>query len=253
MSVGKRIRKYRKQAGLTQAQLAELLSVSFQAVSSWENDEYLPDPERLTEIAHHMSINVGKLLEEDDLSGLARRDKLADESHMHTMLKTSLRLGTFPLAYRALVHIEGTCGETLEPARHAMHLACHALALGVGTDEVLELLLYYGLWQEKNQDVYGFPSSPACKAMLHQLTTKRDLSEAAPAVCVARCIDSVYGLSVAAIGGDRAKMIGVVEDAEENVLPLLRTVKNTVPEWNNAVYLLRYQMLALLETYKRLM
>ncbi len=253
MSLGKQIRKYRKQAGLTQAQLAEQLGISFQAVSSWENDEYLPDSTRLTEIARCLDVGVSKLLEEDDLSGLARRDRLSDEAHMHTMLKTSLRLGDFPLAYRALGCVDATCAEKPSAARRAMHLACHALALGVGTDEVLEILLYYGLVRETKAEINGLPASPACKEMLRLLHKRGELSETAPAACLARCMDGIYSLSTAAIDGTRDDMILTVEDAETSIVPALRTLKNTMPVWNNAVYLLRYQLLALLETYKRLL
>ena len=41
--------------------------------------------------------------------------------------------------------------------------------------------------------------------------------------------------------------------AEQAILPLLKTLKNEKPEWNNVVYLLRYQMLALIEAFKRLL
>lgn len=37
MEFGKNIAKYRKEKNLTQAGLAELLGVSFQAISKWEN------------------------------------------------------------------------------------------------------------------------------------------------------------------------------------------------------------------------
>lgn len=38
MSIGSQISLYRKKAGLTQQQLAEILDVTFQAVSSWERE-----------------------------------------------------------------------------------------------------------------------------------------------------------------------------------------------------------------------
>lgn len=37
LKISENIRKYRKEAGLTQEQLAERFGVSFQAVSRWEN------------------------------------------------------------------------------------------------------------------------------------------------------------------------------------------------------------------------
>ncbi len=253
MSIGTQIRKYRKQAGMTQAQLAELLNVSFQAVSSWENNEYLPDPIRITEIAHHLGVGAGKLLEEENTPEFTLRDKLADESHMHTMLKTALRLCDYPFAYRALSYIDETCVGSLVSARHAMHTACHALALGVATDDMIEILLYYGLCQEKGLTVFELPASPTCKNYLNTLMGSNNCSCSNPTVCMARCIDGVYNLSVSAIDRDRIHIIDVINDVETNVVPLLKTVKNAVPEWDSAVYLLRYHILSLLETYKHLM
>ncbi len=253
MSLGKQIRKYRKQAGLTQAQLADKLGITFQSVSSWENDEYLPDPTRLTETSHHLGIGVNQLLEESNIAEFERRDRLADEQHMHTMLKTALRMGSFPLAYRALGYVDERCRKMPAQSRRAMHLACHALALGIETDEVLELLLYYGLSHDTELDINGCPASTSCKEMLRLLTKNSTLPETAPAASLARCMDSVYGLSTVAIDGDRARMILAVQEAEKHTVRDLHDLKNAMPEWNNAIYLMRYQLLSLLETYKRLL
>ena len=43
MTFGQRIRALRRDAGLTQENLAELLSISPQAVSRWETDAAMPD------------------------------------------------------------------------------------------------------------------------------------------------------------------------------------------------------------------
>ena len=69
-------------------------------------------------------------------------------------------------------------------------------------------------------------------------------------MCIARCLDCLYSLSSAPIEGGRQEILKAVSDAEKNAIPLLRVIKNAEPEWNNAVYLIRYQMLSLLEAYK---
>lgn len=43
MSIGSQIAIRRKQIGMTQQGLADKIGVSFQAVSSWEREEYLPE------------------------------------------------------------------------------------------------------------------------------------------------------------------------------------------------------------------
>jgi transcriptional regulator with XRE-family HTH domain len=57
--------KYRKAAGLTQAQLAEKLGYSDKSVSKWEREEGVPDIYILKEIADLYGITVNDLLSEN--------------------------------------------------------------------------------------------------------------------------------------------------------------------------------------------
>ena len=50
-TIGNNITKLRKEKGMTQAELAEKLNVSVQAVSKWECDVSHPDLERIGELA----------------------------------------------------------------------------------------------------------------------------------------------------------------------------------------------------------
>lgn len=62
MTVGKRIQQLRKQANLTQEQLAEKLSVSRQAVSKWESDFNQPDIKTLIALAEIFEVTVDDLV-----------------------------------------------------------------------------------------------------------------------------------------------------------------------------------------------
>lgn len=59
---GSIICKRRKELGLTQSQLAELLNVSFQAVSKWENNSAYPDIELLPRLATILGTTIDALL-----------------------------------------------------------------------------------------------------------------------------------------------------------------------------------------------
>ena len=65
MSIGSRIYERRKELGFTQNDLAEAVNVSFQAVSSWERDEYLPETDKLQQIAKALNTKISWLMEED--------------------------------------------------------------------------------------------------------------------------------------------------------------------------------------------
>lgn len=253
MSLGKKIRALRKKAGKTQAQLADLLGVSFQAVSSWENEEYLPDVERLSDIADCLGVSVNRLLEKAELPELAPRESLAVESHMRTMLKASLRQRGFGNAFRALSVIDIQCAGSAAQSRRPLHTACHALALEIGSDKVLTLLLLGGLARETGLSAFDL-QAPCEYADDLRLIIEGGVNPASPAeLKLAECIDSIFILSTAAITLSCGEIAREVEKTESKILPMLQTLKNEKPEWNNAVYLLRYQALALSEAYKRLL
>ncbi len=66
MTIGEKIREARKQAGLTQEQLAEKLSVSRPAVAKWETDKGIPDVENLKALAALLNVSVDYLLDDGD-------------------------------------------------------------------------------------------------------------------------------------------------------------------------------------------
>ncbi len=63
--MGKRIAEARKAKKITQAQLAEQLNVSFQAVSNWERGETTPDLSNLLEISRILEISIDALMGND--------------------------------------------------------------------------------------------------------------------------------------------------------------------------------------------
>jgi transcriptional regulator with XRE-family HTH domain len=64
-SVGENIKNIRKKNNITQEELAKKLSVTRQAVSSWENGKTEPDIETLTNITQIFDISIDELLDND--------------------------------------------------------------------------------------------------------------------------------------------------------------------------------------------
>ena len=58
MSIGERISELRNQQNISQGQLADMLEVSRQAVSKWENDLSSPDTIRLIKLADVLGTDV---------------------------------------------------------------------------------------------------------------------------------------------------------------------------------------------------
>lgn len=60
--IGARIASLRREADLTQAELAEKLGISYQAVSSWERGASMPDISKLMDLARTLNVTVDALL-----------------------------------------------------------------------------------------------------------------------------------------------------------------------------------------------
>lgn len=62
LTIGKRIAQLRKEKGLTQEELSNMMEVSAQAVSKWENDQTCPDIASLPKLAKILGVTVDELL-----------------------------------------------------------------------------------------------------------------------------------------------------------------------------------------------
>ena len=84
LDIGRHIAKSRKAKGLTQADLAEQLHVTRQAVSSWETGRTLPDLPTIVQIAECLNVSAEKLIYGKEISVKQR-----DTSAYRTAAKTS--------------------------------------------------------------------------------------------------------------------------------------------------------------------
>lgn len=66
MTFGGKLKKARKEAGLTQEQLAEKISVSRSAVAKWETDKGMPDIDNLRLISELVGVSIDYLLDEQE-------------------------------------------------------------------------------------------------------------------------------------------------------------------------------------------
>ena len=62
--IGKKIATLRKENNLTQMDLADIMGVSYQAVSNWERGNSMPDISKLTTLTTALNINIEDLLED---------------------------------------------------------------------------------------------------------------------------------------------------------------------------------------------
>lgn len=67
MTLGQKLKEIRKRFGLSQEQLAEIMNVSRQAITKWENDGGLPDINNLQELSKIFGITVDYLLNDKNV------------------------------------------------------------------------------------------------------------------------------------------------------------------------------------------
>ena len=100
--LGNHIRELRHKKGLTQSEFADILSVSFQAVSNWERGITPPDIENLVRIASYFGILVDSLLSpitEDvyiGIDGGGTKTEFVAVSGTGTVLKRIVKAGCNP-------------------------------------------------------------------------------------------------------------------------------------------------------------
>lgn len=86
MTLGQKLKEIRSTFGLSQENLAEIMNVSRQAITKWENDNGLPDVSNLQELSKVFGITVDYLLDNDNnLPALSMKKEL-DKSKYNSKL-----------------------------------------------------------------------------------------------------------------------------------------------------------------------
>lgn len=273
MTTGERITKARKNKSLTQEKLAERLGISPQAVSSWERDEYLPDTKNLIALADALDVTLDSLLREDN--GWKMKPINCDPDHMFTFVKGRAQVYCLPQTLRVLDEIRiahrdqrrrSKYGFETEYTVHPLTMACHALAMGLHDDDVIAAALAHDMLEDcHDMLVTDIPAGERVREAVRVVSkceydhSKADWEKTYfeeigknPLACLIKCLDRVNNLTGMSDCFNRYKMVEYTAETDRYYPPLLEVIKK-VPEWNNAWWLLRYQMTALLETFKRIL
>ena len=145
-NIGQHIRQARKAKGITQDQLASLMYVSRQTVSSWENARTQPDYETLQKLASLLDINLAQVFgaaetEEDGASDTDSAQEDPDSSnsaprHLQAYAATKTLSSPPPFAWSCSPRSRGAgCMRSLPP--HApLRSFCLPVSMGVFPPEM---------------------------------------------------------------------------------------------------------------------
>lgn len=272
MSLGTQINRCRKGAGLTQQQLAEAVDVSFQSVSAWEHDEYLPDISHLISLSKALHTTVGTLVEEFPKPVFHTDARYFDEKHMYTFVRSAASTRDLQQTLKALPCMKRWHGaqqrkglQAVPYIIHPLTMACHALALGVADDEVLPTILLHDVIEDCGVKAEELPVSDTVKEAVLLLSYPADINKAEikpsyyarisenPVACLVKCLDRCNNLSTMANGFTREKMATYAAETEIYVYPLLEQLKNVWVQYNDAAWLIGYQIKSLLATFQQLL
>ena len=264
MTIGEKIKKARKLKGWTQTRLAQELGLSPEAVSKWEQGRFLPDEyneERLNEL-------LGLNLLDDD--GNPVNARLFNEVHMSAYLKGRLNAAEFPNASKALSFAkEKHEGQLRAPKMlgipyyiHPVTMACHALAMGLEDDVLLAALLLHDVCEdcgvapaalpvcEEVQEIVALETKPDDRSKFSEKEYYSAILEN-PKACMVKCIDRCNNVSGMAVAFSHERLQKYIRETEEWYPLLLRRIK-AEPEYNNAAWLLSYQIRSVLQTAKQI-
>ena len=276
MNIGKKIAERRKELGLTQEMLADQLRISPQAVSKWENGWNLPDLDNIGPLAEILKLSPSSLIGENrDSYEWELRDQLFSEEHMFTRLKTIAEISGLNETYKALYYIrEKHGGQYRKELKysdakipyivHPLMMACHAQSMGLTEDKLLTVILLHDVCEDCGVAPEELPFSKdvqeavalLTKTTVHTLSKEENTARYYHAIkenrlaAMAKVIDRCNNVSTMAQSFHDQKLAGYIDETERFVFPVLTVIKQTWPEYNNAVFLIKYQMLSVLESLK---
>ena len=93
MEFNEKLQELRKNKGLTQEELAQILYVSRTAISKWESGRGFPNIESLKSISKYFSVSLDELLSNEEILTIAEEDTKVRESNIRDLIYGLLDCG----------------------------------------------------------------------------------------------------------------------------------------------------------------
>ncbi len=209
------------------------------------------------------------------------RGSMFHEGNMFTRMRTIALAENLPETYRALQYMrEQHEGQFRKPGKysemqipyinHPLLMACQAHACGVKDDALLAAILLHDVVEDTGVTADQLPFTDEIKEIVSLVTFSLSMDSTRGQrrqaredyyhkisqngkACVVKIIDRCNNISTMAGSFSHERMIGYIRETEKYVLPLTDILKNNYPEYSNLAFLVKYQIISVLETIKYLM
>ena len=144
-------------------------------------------------------------------------------------------------------------------------MACHALAMGLRDDDIIAACLAHDMVEDSNMKPGDLPVNDRVREVIKLVSyntydeSRPDLDDVYfanirknPLACLIKCLDRINNIAGMADCFTRKRMISYAALTDQYYPAILEEIKK-IPEWNNAWWLMRYQLMTMLETCKRLL
>ena len=138
--------------------------------------------------------------------------------------------------------------------------------MGIREDEIIAACLLHDVVEDCGKKVEELPINEETKEIVRLLTRENKSGadsdkilkayykaiESNPKASLVKCLDRCNNLTTMSWGLSRDRIYHKITETETYYPKLLKVVKKT-PEYNDAAWLLKYQIESMLDIYKRLM
>ena len=219
-----------------------------------------------------------KLIGERIRAGVEKRWELKpvndDAGHMFTFVKGRAQVLGLTQTLALLDMLRAAHGSQERKSRygfgttymvHPLTMVCHALTMGLRDDDVLAACLAHDMAEDAGIPVSDLPAGERVREAVRLVTKKPgfrktpeqekayyDAIRENPLACLVKCLDRVNNVAGMADAFGREWMIRYTGETDL-YYPALLDVIRKVPAWNDAWWLLRYQLMTAVEAFKRLL
>ena len=144
---------------------------------------------------------------------------------------------------------------------HPLTMACHAHALGIRNDAVLAAALLHDVCEDCGIDPPYLPFSSEVREAVSLLTKPgpmtpeltelyyRNISYNSTAAIV-KALDRCNNVSTMMLGFPKSRVLKYIDETQRYVFPLLDFIKEHYLEYNDAVFVIKYQITSILQSAK---